>query len=394
VGYVRAMARSRSIVRRYGTDLLLVVAALAAVAQIAGGGDDPDAPRIATALAAVLAALVVLTLLARRRAPFAAPLALWLLAAAVSFVDGRIVTFAFGIYVAGLAAAFMLGALRDELRARVGLGVVVAASTIVVVNEPGHSTGDLLVPCIFALAWFAGLAQRARAAAAESAEQRADQAEREQEAAARVAVAEERARIARELHDVVAHALSVMVLQVGTVRHRLPSELGEEAEALSGAEQTGRNALGEMRRLLGAIRHAGEEVELAPQPGLDRLDKLLEEVRGTGLDVALEVDGEPFPLPHGIDISAYRIVQEGLTNAIKHAHAHEARVRIGYAPSEVRIGVRDDGAGAAAAGDGLGHGLIGVRERVKIYGGEMQAGRVDGGGFELSTRFPIDGAAA
>jgi signal transduction histidine kinase len=387
------MARSRSIARSYGADLLVVVAALAAVVQISGAGDDPDAPRTAPALAAALAALVPLTLLARRRAPFAAPLTLWLLAASLSFVDGRLITFSLGVYLSGLAAAFLLGALRDELQARVGLAVVAVASTIVVLNEPGRSAGELLVPCIFVLAWFGGLAHRGRAAQAESAEQRAERAEREREATARVAVAEERARIARELHDVVAHALSVMVLQVGTVRHRLPPELGEDADALRGAEQTGRTALGEMRRLLGAIRHAGDEPELAPQPGLDRLDKLLEEVRSTGLDVALEVDGEPFPLPHGIDISAYRIVQEGLTNALKHAHAHEACVRIGYAPREVRIGVRDDGDGAAAAGDGLGHGLIGVRERVKIYGGEMQAGRVDGG-FELSTRFPIDGAVA
>ena len=213
-------------------------------------------------------------------------------------------------------------------------------------------------------------------------------AEREREAAARVAVAEERARIARELHDIVAHAVSVMVLQVGAVRHKLPDALAEDREALRGVERAGRTALAEMRRLLAAIRPDGDEAELVPQPGLDGLDSLLDEVGRAGLPVELHVDGEPVPLPRGIDLSAYRIVQEGLTNALKHARASDADVTVRYRPDELEIEVRDNGQGSATS-DGLGHGLVGVRERVKIYGGEMTAGTATGGGFVLSTRLPL-----
>jgi signal transduction histidine kinase len=261
-------------------------------------------------------------------------------------------------------------------------------------NNPEHSPSDVAVlPALFALAWLAGLGQHKRTVEAETAEQRAEHAEREREAAARIAVAEERARIARELHDIVAHAVGVMVLHVGAVRHRLPDQLAEDAEALQGVERTGRTALGEMRRLLGAIRRDDEPGELAPQPGLARLEPLLQGVRDAGLDVNLEVQGDPFQLPQGIDVSAYRIVQEGLTNALKHAHASEARVLIGYDSGELRIDVRDDGDGAPS-GDGLGHGLIGIRERVKIYGGEMTATPSRDGGFVLSTRLPLTEARA
>jgi signal transduction histidine kinase len=333
-------------------------------------------------------------LLGRRRWPFAAPLAVWVLAASLSFLDGRLIVFPIGAYVAGLAAAFLLGTLRNELEGRVGLVVAAGGAAIVMYNNPSHSAGDVvLLPVVFALAWLAGLTQRKQTVQAETAEQRAEHAEREREAAARIAIAEERARIARELHDIVAHAVGVMVLHVGAVRHRLPGELAEDADALRGVEQTGRNALGEMRRLLGAIRREDEPGELAPQPGLARLGPLLQDVRNTGLRVELEVDGDPFPLPQGIDVSAYRIVQEGLTNTLKHAHASEARVVIGYDSDEVRIHVRDNGDGVRS-GDGLGHGLIGIRERVKIYGGEMSAAPASDRGFVLSARLPLAGSRA
>ena len=143
-----------------------------------------------------------------------------------------------------------------------------------------------------------------------------------------------------------------------------------------------------MRRLLAAMRRDGDDVEFTPQPGLDGLDSLLEEVGRAGLPVELHVDGEPVPLPRGIDLSAYRIVQEGLTNALKHARASDADVTVRYRPDELEIEVRDNGQGSATS-DGLGHGLVGVRERVKIYGGEMTAGTATGGGFVLSTRLPL-----
>ena len=145
-----------------------------------------------------------------------------------------------------------------------------------------------------------------------------------------------------------------------------------------------------MRGLLAAMRRDGDEAEFAPQPGLDRLDTLLEEVGRAGLPVQLHVDGVPVELPRGIDLSAYRIVQEGLTNALKHAHASNAEVTVRYRPDELHIEVRDNGQGSLSS-DGLGHGLVGVRERVKIYGGEMSAGTANGSGFMLSTRLPLGG---
>jgi signal transduction histidine kinase len=203
-----------------------------------------------------------------------------------------------------------------------------------------------------------------------------------------VAVAEERARIARELHDIVAHSVSVMVLQVGAVRHKLPGELTEEEKALRGVEQTGRTALSEMRRLLGAMRREGADAELTPQPSLERLDALAAEVERAGLPVRLHVEGEPVRLPPAIDLSAYRIVQEALTNALKHARAAHADVTVRYGSDELQLEVRDDGRGSATS-DGLGHGLVGIRERVKIYGGEMTARTATEGGFVLSTSLPI-----
>ena len=145
-----------------------------------------------------------------------------------------------------------------------------------------------------------------------------------------------------------------------------------------------------MRRLLGAMRSDGEEAELAPQPGLDGLDSLVEELGRAGLPVRLHVDGEPFSLPRAIDLSAYRIVQEGLTNALKHSRASIAEVTVRYRSDELQLEIRDDGIGTATS-DGLGHGLVGIRERVKIYGGEMSAGTANGGGFVLSTRLPLVG---
>ena len=160
---------------------------------------------------------------------------------------------------------------------------------------------------------------------------------------------------------------------------------------MQSVERAGRTALAEMRQLLGAMRERGEEAELAPQPGLGDLDALLAEIGRAGLPVRLHVEGGPVPLPRAIDLSAYRIIQEGLTNTLKHARAGRADVAVRYEPDELRIEVRDDGDGAARADDGLGHGLVGVRERVKIHGGEMSAGAAGARGFVLSTRLPLTG---
>jgi signal transduction histidine kinase len=379
------------VARRYGLDILIVLAAAAGVIEVVVDHDAVNAPTTPLWFDVSAVAVVVLSLLARRRFPFFGPAALWLLVAALSFIDGRLVPSVVAVFLAGVGASVLLGSLGDTLQARVGLAIVLAGALIVVYNAPDSSAGTFVfIPLLFAICWLGGYALRTRVEQAQAAEVRASLAEQERDAAARIAVAEERARIARELHDIVAHAVSVMVLQVGAVRHRLPPDRREDADALRDVEQAGRTALAEMRRLLGAMRADGDDVELAPQPGLDGLDSLLAEVGRAGLPVDLHVDGPPVPLARAMDLSAYRIVQEGLTNALKHARATHAEVTIRYEPDELRIEVRDDGAGVTTA-NGSGHGLVGVRERVKIYGGEMTAGPTSGGGFVLSTRLPLGG---
>jgi signal transduction histidine kinase len=390
VEYLQLVSRVRYLAREYWFELLIAFLAIAGMVELVVGRNSPGAPTTTLWFGIPAIGVLVLLLFARRRYPFGAPAAYWALATALTFVDGLLIAFVGSLGVVGLATAFMLGNLRNGLKAGAGLLIILVGIVIVVVNIPGAQTvGDLVfIPLRFVVGWVAGYALRERAEQAEAAEERAAQAEREREAAARVAVAEERARIARELHDIVAHAVSVMVLQVGAVRHKLPASLAEDRDALKAVERAGRTALAEMRRLLAAIRPDGDEAELLPQPGLDGLDSLLEEIGRAGLPVELHVDGKPFPLPRGIDLSAYRIVQEGLTNALKHARAQYADVTVRYRPDELEIEVRDNGRGSAAT-DGLGHGLVGIRERVKIYGGEMTAGTANGDGFVLSTRLPL-----
>jgi signal transduction histidine kinase len=375
--------------RRYGFDTAIVVVALLSALEVALTRHGNRVSETSHWFAVPAVALIVLTLLGRHRFPFAAPAALWVISAAVSFVDGGLVTHTQGLFVAGFAAAFLLGNVRNTERGRVGLAVVLVCAGAIVYNDPDRATGEIIfTPLFFGIGWLVGFALRERAAQAEAAEARATRAEYERETAARIAVAEERARIARELHDIVAHAVSVMVLQVGAVRHKLPAELTEDREALKDVEGAGRAALAEMRRLLGAMRREGDQLDLTPQPGLGNLGPLLDEIRRAGLPVELELDGEPFSLPEAIDLSAYRIVQEGLTNALRHAQATHAQVVLRYLPNEIQIDIEDDGRGPATS-DGRGLGLVGVRERVKLYGGEMSAHAVDGRGFLLTTRLPI-----
>jgi signal transduction histidine kinase len=397
------VSRIEHLARTYWFDLLIALLTIVAILNVVVGRGSSGAPTTTLWFCLPALAILALPLFARRRFPFAGPAAYWLLAAGASFIDPLLIPFPEALFLLGLAAAFLLGNLRDVRRAGLGLAIVVGATATLIYNVPGHSVDQLVfIPVDFAVAWVAGLAVRARAEQAEVAESHATQAEQqaevaeshatqaeqERDAATRVAVAEERVRIARELHDIVAHAVSVMVLQVGAVRHHLPDAMAEDRDALRGVEQAGRGALAEMRRLLSVMRRDGDGVEFAPQPGLDGLDSLVKEIGRAGLPVELHLDGERFPLPAGIDLSAYRIVQEGLTNALKHARASHAEVTVRYAPDEVGIEVRDDGTGATPS-DGYGHGLIGIRERVKLYGGEMTAGMTNGGGFTLSTRLPL-----
>ena len=224
--------------------------------------------------------------------------------------------------------------------------------------------------------------------------EQAAELERARAEQARRAVAEERLRLARELHDVVAHSISVIAVQSGVGAHVAKTQPEEAAKALAAIEATSRAALTELRRLLGVLRQDDEpEGSLAPVPGLADLEGLLAEVAKAGLAVRLQVEGTPSPLPAGVDLSAYRIVQEALTNVVKHAGPVRAQVTIRYRDQEIRVEVIDDGRGVAApTGDGrarVGHGLIGMRERVAVFGGDLETGPRPDGGFRVAARLPL-----
>ena len=208
---------------------------------------------------------------------------------------------------------------------------------------------------------------------------------------AAAAIVEERARIARELHDVVAHSISVMVLQARGGRRVLESDPADAHDAFAVIESTGQQALDEMRRLVGMLRSGDESLPLAPQPSLKELDTLVEQVRAAGLPVDLAVEGEPRDLPPGVDLSAFRIVQEALTNALRHAGPARARVVLRYGADELELEISDDGPGTGDE-SGSGYGLVGMRERVSVYGGELQAGRQPEGGYALRVRLPLRSA--
>jgi signal transduction histidine kinase len=219
-------------------------------------------------------------------------------------------------------------------------------------------------------------------------ERRVELAERERDLAAREAVAGERARIARELHDVVAHSVSVIVVQA-QAGPRLLAEPAQVRDVFHSIETTGREALDELRRLLGVLRARDEQLPVGPQPGLDALQPLIQQLREAGLRVELRVEGEPVRLPPGIDLSAYRIVQEALTNTLKHAGPAEAEVIVRYHHSTLELEILDNGTGAPARVNGSGHGLVGMRERVALYGGSLEAGARNGHGFGVRARLPL-----
>ncbi len=249
----------------------------------------------------------------------------------------------------------------------------------------------------FALAWVIGDSMRTRRAYYAELEERAARLQREREAQSKAAVAAERARIARELHDVVAHNVSVMVVQADGAAYVLDSSPEQAKQALGTISQTGRLALAEMRRLLGLLRAEDDSGgEYVPQPGVDQLGELLEQVRGAGLPVDFAVRGTPRPLSTGVGLTAYRIVQEALTNTRKHGGPHaRATVTLAYADDELRMLIEDDGRGAreelalAGGSDGLGQGLIGMRERIAMVGGTLDTGPRPGGGFRISACLPL-----
>jgi signal transduction histidine kinase len=282
-----------------------------------------------------------------------------------------------------MVAVFGVAA-RTPLRTALAGGALGLAATWLIFATTDNDLANYAFTGVFIIgAWLGGRAVAGRQARADSLEARAVRLERERA----TAIADERARIARELHDVVAHSVSVMVIQAQAAQHADDARL--TGEALRSIESTGQQALVEMRRLLGLLRRADDELALAPQPSLRHLDHLAATVRQAGLPVELRVEGEPAPLPPGVDLSAYRIVQEALTNALKHAGPARALVLVRYRPGEIELEVSDDGAGAPAPANGGGHGLAGMRERVDVYGGELESGRRPGGGYALRVRLPF-----
>ncbi|WP_055477741.1 DUF7134 domain-containing protein [Sphaerimonospora mesophila] len=257
----------------------------------------------------------------------------------------------------------------------------------------GHVIQPFLTTSVFVVTiWITGIYTNMRRRYIDSLLERAERAERERDQQARIAAAAERARIARELHDVVAHNVSVMVVQADGAAYALDSDPEQTRHALRTISGTGRQALAEMRRLVGVLRqNAGSPAEeYAPQPGVAQIEELVRHVRDSGLPVELAVSGTPRDLPEGEQLAIYRIVQEALTNTLKHGGpAVRARVEIAYGPGDAVLRIVDDGRGAAAVHAEGGHGLIGMRERASMYGGSVEAGPHAGGGFQVVARIPL-----
>jgi len=337
-------------------------------------------------------ALMALPLLFVKKFPFAAPVATVLIGIGIAVATtGKAVTGAFVAILLLNLTAWLFGRL-DRRSAVVGLLLIYAAVIVVDTQADELTAADVGFPWfLFTLFWGASAFVTSREGHAREAEQRAQQMALEQEAASLQAVAEERQRIARELHDVIAHSVSVMTVQAGAVRRLLLPEQERERQALEIVESTGREALTEMRRLVGLLREHGTMPEFAPQPSLRTLDILIGTVREAGLEVELDIQGEARELPPGVDLSAYRLVQEALTNTLKYAGPAQAWVTLRWREDELELEVANNGHSEAAS-NGSGHGLAGMRERVALCGGTLETGPRDGGGFVVRCHLPVGSA--
>src|SRR5215471_13305479 len=355
---------------------------LAALATTVGAAAHHSQPGIGIPLSLVAS----LPLLVRRRYP------LPVLAVATAALVVQVA--AIGLF-APLPAGIALFTAADQLERRESL--LAGAATLVAITPAlwaNAGWGQVLnvvgrlVP--FAIAWLLGDSFGTRRRYVAALEERADRLEREREAEAARAVAEEQARIARELHDVIAHTLSVIVVQAAAARDVFATRPERAREALDAIERSGRVALEELRRLVGSVR--GEEAaSFAPPPRLADLDRLLGELRKSGLEVSVSIDGPPAPLPQAVDLSAYRVVQEALTNTLKHAQASQAEVALRWEEHTLEVEIHDDGVGSASA-NGIGHGIVGMQERLALLGGTLAAGPATEGGFTVLARFPLASA--
>ncbi|MFJ5261039.1 sensor histidine kinase [Streptomyces sp. NPDC088387] len=376
----------------------LVLVGMSVVASAAGQADlGTDAPWLTVPVALLLG--VVITL--RRRMPEY----MLILAAAVGLIQVVLDVSTTLADFALLVIVYTVAADGARWASRFALIGGLCAAPLAQIRWPLQDTGaagNVVVAVLqtvpFALAWVLGDSIRTRRAYFAQLEERATRLEKEREAQAKVAVAAERARIARELHDVVAHNVSVMVVQADGAAYVLDAAPDQAKKALETISSTGRQALAEMRRLLGVLR-TGEHQEggeYVPQPDVQQIEDLVEQCRGSGLPVDFKVEGTPRPLPSGVELTAYRIVQEALTNTRKHGGPNTgASVRLVYFDDGLGLLVEDDGKGAPhelyeeGGVDGQGHGLIGMRERVGMVGGTLDAGPRPGGGFRISALLPL-----
>jgi len=377
------------LLRRHWFDAVLIVLLGVGIVEVILTQDNENGP-LGPLWFDILAVLgIVLPLFLWRRFPFGAPAASGVVFAGSSFVDGRLTPNGVIEVLAAITCFVLFGLIRDRTQAIAGLALGIGVTAIVAHNDPKGGIGNFIfTSVVFSIAWTIGFALGRKFHEAEEAKERLARAEHDRIERARLAVAEERTRIARELHDVVGHSVSVMTVQASAARRLLKPHQEKEREALLVVEQTGREALAEMRKMVGVLRRPEEAPALAPQPSLEYLDRLIEHAREAGLPVELRVEGTPEPLPASVDLTAYRLVQEGLTNAIKHARAEHAEVLVRYGDGHVELTVTDDGTGDGS-GESGGHGLVGMRERISIFGGKLEAGPLAGGGYRLRARIPV-----
>ncbi|MFI1191112.1 sensor histidine kinase [Streptomyces californicus] len=396
------MQRLYDFIRRHptGVDVFWAVflLGLSGMASISGMYDSARERIIAIPVALALSTVVAL----RRRVPEK----MLLLAILVGLVQlAADVRPGIGNF-AMLVITYTVATIGERWASRLALVCSLSAAALSQLRweaEPGGSWAETVFVTIimtvpFVLAWVLGDSFRTRRAYFDQLEERAARLEREREAQSKVAVAAERARIARELHDVVAHNVSVMVVQADGAAYVMDAAPDQAKQALETISSTGRQALAEMRRLLGVLRtgDAPESGEYVPQPDVEQIEDLVQQVRQTGLEVDFKVEGTPRPLPSGVELTAYRVVQEALTNTRKHGGPDAgASVRLVYFDDGLGLLIEDDGRGAAhelyedGGADGAGHGMIGMRERVGMVGGTLDAGPRPGGGFRISALLPL-----
>jgi signal transduction histidine kinase len=386
--YKRGRFRRSQAIDWVRVDQLVALALLAAIElQVWLSAGLPDRPA-----ATVVGVVIALSVAFRRRWPLRGMLVLIAVLAVRTVVGGGGSHQPVGVMLALILMVYGMGAFAPPRRSRWALALLVVVSGANNLSKPGNGLAQAVVGAIIVVLvpYALGRWMRARAARAQIDREHAERLDATRELTAQTAAHEERTRIARELHDVIAHSVSLMVIQAGGARLVMDAEPGRAEESLLSVERAGRDALAEMRALLGALGDGRDPRALAPQPGLAEIDGLLAAARESGVQADLHVDGEPATVSPALDLCAYRIIQEALTNAIKHAAPARADVRVSWQTDALELEISDDGRGSGAVnGAGGGHGIAGMRERVALHGGSVDAGPRAGGGFAVRAQLPL-----